>query len=73
MADTISRAIAANPSELFLIEGHTAVGSEIDNLSIFDRRGEAGAVLGGQFGLPAENLTSRTDQLRQFCQMSCIV
>jgi outer membrane protein OmpA-like peptidoglycan-associated protein len=47
IADAVNRAIAANPSEVSLIEGHTdAVGSEIDNLSFFRsarRSGRAGA------------------------------
>jgi outer membrane protein OmpA-like peptidoglycan-associated protein len=57
----MNRAIAANPSEVFLIEGHTdAVGSEIDNLSLSDRRAESVAlVLSQQFGVPAENLTTQ--------------
>ncbi len=61
IADGISRAIAINPSEVFLIEGHTdAVGSEIDNLSLSDRRAESVAlVLSQQFGVPAENLTTQ--------------
>ena len=61
IADGINRAIAANPSEVFLIEGHTdAVGSEIDNLSLSDRRAESVAlVLSQQFGVPPENLTTQ--------------
>jgi outer membrane protein OmpA-like peptidoglycan-associated protein len=61
IADGINRATAANPSEVFLIEGHTdAVGSEIDNLSLSDRRAESVAlVLSQQFGVPAENLTTQ--------------
>ena len=61
VADGINRAIAANPSEVFLIEGHTdAVGSEIDNLSLSDRRAESVAlVLSQQFGVPAENLMTQ--------------
>src|SRR5215472_13823869 len=61
IADGINRAIAANPSEVFLIEGHTdAVGSDIDNLSLSDRRAEAVAlVLSQQFGVPPENLTTQ--------------
>jgi outer membrane protein OmpA-like peptidoglycan-associated protein len=61
IADGINRAIAVNPSEVFLIEGHTdAVGSEIDNLSLSDRRAESVAlVLSQQFGVPAENLTTQ--------------
>jgi outer membrane protein OmpA-like peptidoglycan-associated protein len=61
VADGINRAIAANPSEVFLIEGHTdAVGSDIDNLSLSDRRAESVAlVLSQQFGVPPENLTTQ--------------
>src|SRR5499427_5063408 len=61
IADGINRAIATNPSEVFLIEGHTdAVGSDIDNLSLSDRRAESVAlVLSQQFGVPPENLTTQ--------------
>jgi OmpA-OmpF porin, OOP family len=61
IADSINRAVAANPSEVFLVEGHTdAMGSEIDNLSLSDRRAESVAlVLTQQFAVPAENLTTQ--------------
>jgi OOP family OmpA-OmpF porin len=61
IADGLNRAIQANPREVFLIEGHTdAVGSDVDNLSLSDRRAEsAAALLTQQFGVPAENLTSQ--------------
>ncbi|MDQ2083951.1 OmpA family protein [Xanthobacteraceae bacterium Astr-EGSB] len=61
IADGINRAIAANPSEVFLIEGHTdAVGTENDNLSLSDRRAESVALaLSQQFGVPSENLTTQ--------------
>src|SRR6516164_530250 len=61
IADGINRAIAVNPSEVFLIEGHTdAVGSDIDNLSLSDRRAESVAlVLSQQFGVLPENLTTQ--------------
>ena len=61
IADGLNRAIARNPREVFLIEGHTdAVGSDIDNLSLSDRRAESAAqLLTQQFGVPAENLTSQ--------------
>jgi outer membrane protein OmpA-like peptidoglycan-associated protein len=61
IADGINRAIAANPSEVFLIEGHTdAIGSDIDNLSLSDRRAESVAlVLSQQFAVPPENLTTQ--------------
>ena len=61
IAEGMLRAIRANPAEVFLIEGHTdAVGSEIDNLSLSDRRAEQVAiVLTDRFGVPAENLTTQ--------------
>ncbi len=61
IADALQRAIQANPDEVFLIEGHTdAVGSDIDNLSLSDRRAESVAqALTEQFGIPPENLTSQ--------------
>jgi OOP family OmpA-OmpF porin len=61
IADGINRAIARNPREVFLIEGHTdAVGNPVDNLSLSDRRAESAAeLLAQQFGVPAENLTSQ--------------
>jgi OmpA-OmpF porin, OOP family len=61
IADGINRALQRNPREVFLIEGHTdAVGNDVDNLSLSDRRAEAAAtLLTQQFGVPAENLTSQ--------------
>jgi OmpA-OmpF porin, OOP family len=61
IADGLNRAIQRNPREVFLIEGHTdAVGNDVDNLSLSDRRAEAAAeLLTQQFGVPAENLTSQ--------------
>jgi OOP family OmpA-OmpF porin len=61
IADGLNRAIQRNPREVFLIEGHTdAVGNDIDNLSLSDRRAESAAeLLTQQFGVPAENLTSQ--------------
>jgi outer membrane protein OmpA-like peptidoglycan-associated protein len=39
IANGINRAVDRNPGEVFLIEGYTdAVGSDIDNLSLSDRR-----------------------------------
>jgi outer membrane protein OmpA-like peptidoglycan-associated protein len=57
----IKRAISRNPGEVFLIEGHTdAVGADVDNLSLSDRRAESVAlVLTEQFQVPPENLTSQ--------------
>jgi outer membrane protein OmpA-like peptidoglycan-associated protein len=53
--------VAQNPSEVFLIEGHTdAVGVDVDNLSLSDRRAESVAViLSEQFQVPGENLTTQ--------------
>lgn len=50
-----------NPGEVFLIEGHTdAVGSDVDNLSLSDRRAQAIAdVLAEQFGIPRENMVTQ--------------
>ena len=61
VADGLNRAIARNPREVFLIEGHTdAVGGADDNLSLSDRRAEAVAVaLTEQFGVPSENLVTQ--------------
>ncbi len=61
IADGLNRAIQRNPQEVFLIEGHTdAVGNDVDNLSLSDRRAESAAtLLTQQFGVPAENLTSQ--------------
>jgi OmpA-OmpF porin, OOP family len=61
IADGLNRAIQRNPREVFLIEGHTdAVGNDVDNLSLSDRRAESAAtLLTQQFGVPPENLTSQ--------------
>jgi OOP family OmpA-OmpF porin len=61
IADGLNRAITRNPREVFLIEGHTdAVGNDIDNLSLSDRRAQSAAeLLTQQFGVPPENLTSQ--------------
>jgi outer membrane protein OmpA-like peptidoglycan-associated protein len=61
LADGINQAIARNPREVFMIEGHTdAVGQDLDNLSLSDRRAESVAMaLTQQFNVPAENLTTQ--------------
>lgn len=61
IADGLNQAIQRNPREVFLIEGHTdAVGNEVDNLSLSDRRAQSAAeLLTQQFNVPAENLTSQ--------------
>jgi len=61
IAGAINRVIARKPQEVFLIEGHTdAVGSDVDNLSLSDRRAESvAAVLTEQFQVPPENMTTQ--------------
>jgi outer membrane protein OmpA-like peptidoglycan-associated protein len=61
IANAIRRIVERSPEEVFLIEGHTdAVGSDIDNLSLSDRRAESVAViLSETFGIPPENLTTQ--------------
>jgi hypothetical protein len=61
IADGIKRAVSQNPSEVFLIEGHTdAVGETDENLSLSDRRAESVAdILTSQFQIPPENLTTQ--------------
>jgi outer membrane protein OmpA-like peptidoglycan-associated protein len=57
----MQQAIQANPAEVFLVEGHTdAVGADVDNLTLSDRRAETVAtVFSERFGVPAENLTTQ--------------
>ncbi|MFA5950196.1 MAG: OmpA family protein [Hyphomicrobium sp.] len=61
VAEAIKRIIDRNPDEMFMIEGHTdLVGSEIDNLSLSDRRAESVAIiLSDTFRVPPENLTTQ--------------
>ncbi|WP_238483843.1 OmpA family protein [Pinisolibacter aquiterrae] len=61
VAKSIQRILANSPDEIFLVEGHTdAVGSDIDNLSLSDRRATAvAAILTRDFGVPPENLTTQ--------------
>ena len=58
LAASLNAAIERDPSEVFLIEGHTdAVGDEISNLTLSDRRAETVArILIEEYGVPAENL-----------------
>jgi len=61
IADAIMQVISRNPSEVFLIEGHTdAVGADEDNLSLSDRRAESVAnILTGEYQVPPENLVTQ--------------
>ena len=57
----LEEAVAKDPNEVFLIEGHTdAVGSDLDNLALSDRRAEAVAlILADYFEIPPENLVTQ--------------
>ena len=57
----IEEAIADDAGEVFLIEGHTdAVGSDISNLELSDRRAAAVArVLTNYYDIPPENLVTQ--------------
>jgi outer membrane protein OmpA-like peptidoglycan-associated protein len=61
VAGAINAIVGRNPNEMFLIEGHTdAVGSDVDNLSLSDRRAESIAlVLTQSFQVPPENLVTQ--------------
>ncbi|MHA1549371.1 MAG: OmpA family protein [Alphaproteobacteria bacterium] len=57
----LSRTLARNPEEVFLIEGHTdAVGADLSNLALSDRRADAVAqILTFYFSVPSENLITQ--------------
>jgi outer membrane protein OmpA-like peptidoglycan-associated protein len=61
IAAALNRAIRNNTQEVYLVEGYTdAVGPDIDNLSLSDRRAQSVArVLTDRFGVPPENLTTQ--------------
>jgi len=61
LARAMLRILRRNPDESFLIGGHTdAVGSDVDNLSLSDRRAASVAeVLSETFGVPPENLVTQ--------------
>lgn len=61
VAAALRSVLARNPDEVILIEGHTdAVGLDVDNLSLSDRRAESVAViLSETFEVPPENLTTQ--------------
>ena len=61
VAKAMERSLEKNPAETFLIEGHTdAVGADIANLALSDRRAEAVAdALSNVFAIPPENLTTQ--------------
>lgn len=61
VARILNRILEKRPDEVFMVEGHTdAVGSEIDNLTLSDRRAQAVAeILSGVFQVPPENLVTQ--------------
>ncbi len=61
VARAINRILDRRPDEMFLVEGHTdAVGSDIDNLTLSDRRAEEVAyILTETFNVPPENLVTQ--------------
>jgi outer membrane protein OmpA-like peptidoglycan-associated protein len=61
IARAMLRILRRAPDEVFMVEGHTdAVGSDVDNLSLSDRRASAVAdVLTETFGVPPENLITQ--------------
>lgn len=61
IAQAVRQAVERAPNEVFMVEGHTdAVGSDVDNLSLSDRRAQSVAeILTRDFGVPAENLTTQ--------------
>lgn len=58
LGNVISEAIAGNPNEIFLVEGHTdTVGDPAANLALSDRRAESVALaLSEYFQVPPENM-----------------
>ncbi|MEW9804660.1 OmpA family protein [Mesorhizobium sp. ZMM04-5] len=61
VARAMEKLLDRNPAETFLIEGHTdAVGSDVANLALSDRRAESVAdALTNVFGIPPENLATQ--------------
>ncbi|WP_119943116.1 OmpA family protein [Neorhizobium sp. NCHU2750] len=61
VAEGIKQVLGKDPSETFLIEGHTdAVGSDQDNLVLSDQRAESVArVLTDVYGIPPENMATQ--------------
>jgi outer membrane protein OmpA-like peptidoglycan-associated protein len=61
IGDALKKIIQANPKEVYLIEGHTdAVGSDLANLALSDRRAESVAeILTYYYQIPPENLVTQ--------------
>ena len=60
VAKAINRIRDRPPAAVFLIEGHTdAVGSDVDNLALSDRRAERWRYPDRPFDVPPENLVTQ--------------
>ena len=61
IGDAIRAIVQKDPTQVFLIEGHTdAVGSDLSNLGLSDRRAETVAeILAYYFAIPPENLVTQ--------------
>ena len=61
IARALLRALKTRPNEVFLVEGYTdAVGSDVDNLSLSDRRAQSVAnILTSTYNVPPENMTTQ--------------
>jgi outer membrane protein OmpA-like peptidoglycan-associated protein len=61
IGDAIRAIVDRDPSTVILIEGHTdAVGSDLSNLALSDRRAETVAqILSYYYGIPPENLVTQ--------------
>jgi outer membrane protein OmpA-like peptidoglycan-associated protein len=61
VADAMQKLLERNPAETFLLEGHTdAVGSDLANLALSDKRAESVAeALTNVFDIPPENLATQ--------------
>jgi hypothetical protein len=70
LAEAMQQILSQRPDEIFLIEGHTdAVGADVDNLSLSDRRAESVAVvLTSVYQVPPENLAAATASSSSRCR-----
>ncbi|MEO8668178.1 MAG: OmpA family protein [Bauldia sp.] len=61
IGESLQKIIQRDPNEVYLIEGHTdAVGSDLANLALSDRRAESVAeILTNYFEIPPENLITQ--------------
>lgn len=61
LANAMKAVIDRDPTQVYLVEGHTdAIGSQVDNLSLSDRRAEeVAAILTEHYEIPAENIVTQ--------------